>query len=143
MSRASYVQPPCHCASLRQATRQITQLYDQHLAPVGLRATQYTVMRIIRRLQPATMQALADRIVMDRTTLTRALRPLLRDGYVEVASGRDARTRVVSLTETGEALLSDATDLWEGAQAAFEVRYGARQTQDLRGMLERVVTQVA
>jgi DNA-binding MarR family transcriptional regulator len=134
---------PCHCLTMRQASRQITQLYDQHFAPTGLRVTQYSVLRVLGRHEPIAMQALADRMVMDRTTLSRALRPLERDGLVSMAPGRDARTRLLSLTPAGHDLLDALTPTWNRAQAEFEIRFGGAETQDLRGMLSRVVAQFA
>lgn len=120
----------------------MTQLYDRHLAPTGLRATQYSVLRALAHNQPITMQGLADRMVMDRTTLSRALNPLQRDGLVEVEPGRDARTRQLTLTTAGHALLDEVEPVWNRAQADFEARYGAAETQDLRGMLARAVVQM-
>ena len=139
----AYTTSPCHCLTLRQAARQVTQLYDTHLAATGLRATQYAVLRMIARNQPITMQGCADRLVMDRTTLTRALRPLQRDGLVAVEPGRDGRTRLLGLTGAGQAMLARTTPIWDEAQAEFEARYGSGETQDLRGMLARVVEQMA
>jgi DNA-binding MarR family transcriptional regulator len=128
---------------MRQASRQITQLYDQHFAATGLRVTQYAVLRVIKRCELLTMQRLAEEIVMDRTTLSRALRPLERDGLVQVVAGRDARTRMLSLTQAGLDLLDRLMPTWNRAQAEFETRFGAAETQDLREMLSRVVSQTA
>ena len=143
MPNLSYIMPPCHCATMRQAARQVTQLYDRLLAPTGLRVTQYSMLRMVRRHQPVTMQSFAARAIMDRTTLTRALRPLVRDGLVAVEPGSDARTRIVTITQAGQTLLNESASTWEAAQAEFEHRYGANETRDLRGMLGRVVEQMA
>lgn len=139
----SYIASPCHCLTMRQASRQVTQLYDQHFAPTRLRITQYSVLRVLGRNEPLSMQGLTDRMVMDRTTLSRALRPLERDGLVSMAQGRDARTRLLSLTPAGHELLDELAPIWNRAQAEFETRFGSGETRDLRGMLSRVVSQIA
>jgi DNA-binding MarR family transcriptional regulator len=130
---------PCHCLAIRQAARQVTQLYDRCLAEVGLRATQYSVLAVLGRLGPVAVHELALNLVMDRTTTGRALRPLERDGLVHIGPGRDARTRALSLTPKGRALLETARPLWSRAQAAFEADYGASEAERLRLALARVV----
>lgn len=142
MPQRSYTTPLCHCAVIRQAARQVTQLYDRHLEPTGLRITQVSVLRHIRRHGPMTMQEFAEIIVMDRTTVTRALRPLQRDGFVTVEPGKDGRTRRLRLTEAGRALLERSDPLWDRAQSEFETRFGGYEAEALRGMLSRVVTQM-
>src|SRR5271157_2996991 len=83
----------CNCQAIRQAARQVTQLYDRHLAPVGLRTTQFSLLARLERAGPLAINELAARMVMDRTTMGRALRPLQREGLVAIDPGRDARTR--------------------------------------------------
>lgn len=134
--------PPCHCLAIRQAARQVTQVYDRHLAPTGLRATQYAVLRVIRRHGPVSMQACSEWLVMDRTTLSRALRPLEREGLVTVATGADARVRMLSLSEAGQAFLARTQNLWENAQNEFETRYGVNEVATLRAGLARVVIEI-
>src|SRR5215218_1111495 len=91
----------CNCLALRQATRRVTQLYDQALAPVGLRITQYPILAWIAADGPMTMKALAERLVMDRATLGHNLRPLQGAGLLELVPGTDRRSRIVALTEAG------------------------------------------
>ncbi|MDR7035465.1 DNA-binding MarR family transcriptional regulator [Methylobacterium sp. BE186] len=130
---------PCHCLAVRQAARQVTQLYDRHLAPTGLRATQFALLSTLARLGSLAVHELAAHLVMDRTATGRALRPLERDGLVRIAPGRDARTRALSLTQAGLARLEAARPLWEQAQSAFESDYGAAEADRLRRALGRVV----
>src|SRR5512144_1958786 len=92
----------CNCLALRQAARHATQLYDRHLAAEGLKTSQYSILAKLKRLGPQSIGALADLMVMDRTTTTRAVRPLARDKLVAIAPGEDERTRMVRLTPTGE-----------------------------------------
>src|SRR5262245_3449900 len=96
----------CNCLALREAARHVSQLYDRCLAPSGLRATQYSILARLRHAGPLTVNALAASLVMDRTALGRAVRPLERDGLVAVTiGGRDRRRRELRLTDAGAARL--------------------------------------
>jgi DNA-binding MarR family transcriptional regulator len=131
----------CNCLALRQAARHVTQLYDQCLAPSGLRSTQFSVLARLRRTGPLSINALAADLVMDRTTLGRNILPLQRDGLVEVVTGRaDRRRRELRLTEAGAARLDTAVALWRQAQAGFEAAFGQARAADLRALLHEVVT---
>ncbi|NEU10748.1 winged helix-turn-helix transcriptional regulator [Methylobacterium sp. BTF04] len=132
----------CHCLAVRQGARQVTQFYDRHLAPSGLRTTQYSLLNWLGRLGPVSIHALADAMVMDRTTMGRALRPLERDGLVRIGPGPDGRTRALSLTEAGQARLVTAAPFWRQAQEQFEAAYGAEAAQTLRAALARLVATV-
>jgi DNA-binding MarR family transcriptional regulator len=132
-------QTPCNCLALRQAARHLTQVYDRHLAEAGLRSTQYSILSKLGRLGPQPIGKLAETMVMERTALGRALRPLERDRLVTVGAGPDGRTRSVSLTNAGEAKLKTAAVRWRRAQKEFEAAYGADAAQDLRSSLRRVV----
>src|SRR6201997_3826786 len=81
----------CNCLALRQAARHVTQFYDRFLAPSGLRATQFSILAKLRRTGPMTINALADELVMDRTTLGRNILPLQRDGLIAVVPGKSDR----------------------------------------------------
>ena len=120
----------CACGRLRRATRALTQLYDDALAPTGLRVTQYSLMRTLAKEGTTRVSALAKVYMLDRTALSRALDPLVARGFVRVASGRDARTREVTLTRAGTAALDDASAQWKRAQAAVAKRLG-RERLDL------------
>jgi DNA-binding MarR family transcriptional regulator len=132
----------CNCLALRQAARHATQLYDRHLAPEGLRTTQYSILSKLSRLGPQSINALSAMMVMDRTTTTRAVRPLERDRLVAIAPGEDGRTRVVRLTAAGEKRAKAAAARWREAQREFEAAYGAGEAERLRVELARVVEAV-
>jgi len=122
----------CSVFALRRATRAITQLYDDALRPVGLRATQFSVLAVVRAFEPAPQKELARLAQMDGTTMTRALKPLEREGLVRIQPGAtDRRQRVVSLTPKGRRRLAKAHALWEGAQAQLMDRFGEDPTRDL------------
>src|SRR5262249_5356728 len=90
----------CNCLAVRQAARHITQFYDQLLAPSGLRATQFSILAKLRRLGPMTINALADELVMDRTTLGRNVLPLEREGLIAIVPGKqDRRSKELQLTD--------------------------------------------
>ena len=92
----------CTCLAVRQAARRITQFYDQHLAPFGLRTTQFSILAKLKQLGPMTINALADEMVMDRTTLGRNILPLEREGLISITPGRtDRRSKELRLTEAG------------------------------------------
>jgi len=129
----------CNCLALRQAARHVSALYDRHLAPEGLTTAQYSILAKLARLGPQSIGALAAMMVMDRTTTTRAVRPLARDKLVAIAAGKDERTRMVAITPAGEKRTKAAAGRWREAQKAFEAGYGADAAQQLRGELARVV----
>ena len=131
---------PCNCLALRQAARHISQLYDQHLAEVGLRTTQYSILSKLGRLGAMPISKLAVAMVMERTALSRAVGPLERDGLVKVGAGPDGRTRSVKLTPTGQARLKAAAAHWRRAQKDFEMAVGAGNAADLRTELQRVIS---
>ena len=130
--------PICNCFSLRQATRRVTQLYDQALAPLDLRATQLSMLRTIDQLGAIALNPLAEAMVMDRATLGHNLRPLQARGLVRLAVGKDRRSREVSLTKKGRETLAEGWKHWRRAQNAFEVELGPDTAATLRGLLHRV-----
>ena len=128
----------CNCLSLRQASRRVTQLYDQALAPLDLRATQYALLRAIERRGPIALNPLAEEMVLDRATLGHNVRPLEARGLVQLAVGKDRRSREVSITRAGRTTLARARKYWRLAQRAFEAELGADMSATLRAMLGRV-----
>ncbi|HEX4615765.1 MAG TPA: MarR family transcriptional regulator [Stellaceae bacterium] len=118
----------------------MTQLYDQALAPVGLRATQFSLLLQTEALGPIALQPLAEVMVMDRATLGHNVRPLLGRGLVQLEVGRDRRSRELSITQAGRDLLVEARALWRQAQDAFETEMGRNTASALRGLLHRVAS---
>ncbi|MFH6781547.1 MULTISPECIES: MarR family winged helix-turn-helix transcriptional regulator [Methylobacterium] len=129
----------CSNAALRRATRSVGQLYDEALAPSGLRTTQYGLLATIRGLGSPTMGELAEAMVMDLSGLAHTLKPLTRDGYVSVVPDpRDRRARRIALTESGTAKLKAATPLWRAAQERFEAAFGPERAGRLRELLHEL-----
>ncbi len=125
----------CACLSLRQASRVVTQMYDDALRPAGLRATQFGLLMAVRAVGRMTISELADFVIMDRTTLTRNLRPLEKNGYLRVEPGEDRRMRRVSLTRKGRTALEKAFPLWKEVQTQVMDKLGRRRYERLRSDL--------
>jgi DNA-binding MarR family transcriptional regulator len=130
----------CNCFAIRSAARHVTQFYDQFLAPIGLRTTQFSILAKLRRLGPLTINALAGDMVLDRTTLGRNILPLQRDGLIRVeAAASDRRAKELQLTKAGEKRLQAALKVWSQAQAQFEAAFGSKRSAELRSLLRAVV----
>jgi DNA-binding MarR family transcriptional regulator len=128
----------CVCGRLRRATRALTQLYDDLLAPSGLRVTQFSLLRTLAREGTVRISELAALALLDRTALSRNLEPLAAQGLVDITPGRDARTREIRLTRAGRAALAKAMPLWRRAQVEVGKRLGERRTDALVALLASV-----
>ena len=137
-SRTDHLSQACACGRLRRASRALTQLYDDVMAPSGLRVTQFSLLRTLARSGTARISDLAQTLLLDRTALSRTLDPLALRGLVAIVSGRDARTREVSLTAAGGRALRAATPYWKRAQAQIEERLGAARLDALIATLGEV-----
>lgn len=129
----------CVCFNIRKAARTLTQFYEGVLRPSGLRVGQFSVLVALKVRGPVTLGDLAATTVTDRTTLTRNLKPLERQGFLKIEIGEDPRSRRVSLTEAGLDALSDALPLWDHAQAQIAARIGEEAMGDLLSRLTTVV----
>ncbi|KMZ11376.1 Transcriptional regulator, MarR family [Candidatus Burkholderia humilis] len=142
MNRLSFTAPntstqfDCNCFAIRQAARYVSQMYERHLNVVGLTSAQFTIIAAIGRKAGVQMAELADLMVMDRTTLVRALQPLQRDGIVEAAQ-ESASSCVVGLhlTALGRETLVRAGVQWRAAQAKFDAKFGEKRAKALRKSL--------
>jgi DNA-binding MarR family transcriptional regulator len=141
MSAAKLATPQdCNCFAVRAAARHVTQLYDQFLAPTGLRVTQFSILAKLKRRGSLTVNALADDMLMDRTTLGRNIQPLERDGLIRIElSPSDRRAKEIHLTKAGEKRLSAGREAWAKAQARFEAGFGAKRAAELRTLLRSIV----
>jgi DNA-binding MarR family transcriptional regulator len=110
----------CVCFAVRRAARTITQHYDRQLRATGLRVTQFSLLAVLSHGEPRPVNRVAARLGMDRTTLTRNLRPLVERGYVTVEGGDDARVRLVQITPRGRAAAAAALPHWRRAQRSME-----------------------
>ncbi|WP_406273852.1 MarR family winged helix-turn-helix transcriptional regulator [Actinacidiphila glaucinigra] len=140
MSTAESKAALCNNLALRKAARYLGATYDKALAPVGLRATQFSILQHLGARGELTITALADMIAMDRTTMASNLKPLAREGLVTVeTSAADRRARIVAITPEGLARMESALPLWDDVQTRFEERFGTEDAARLRGFLEAVL----
>ena len=131
----------CNCTALRKATRRVSQLYDDALAPSGLKTTQRAILAQLGRSEPATVGELAAALVMDAGALAHTLKPLERDRLVAIAvDPDDRRNRLISLTRQGRAKLAETDALWAKAQAGFEAGFGRIKSEALREAMQFLVS---
>jgi DNA-binding MarR family transcriptional regulator len=132
--------PDCNCAALRRAARHVTRHYDQHMAQVGLRSSQFSILTKLKRMGPLKINALAAAMGMDRTTLGRNILPLERDGLITIDQGEaDLRSKEVNLTRAGAEKQRAGLKHWQAAQAGFEQSFGPKRSAELRALLGAVV----
>ena len=129
----------CTCFNLRKATRTVTQLFDEVMQPAGLRATQFTLLAAISSTGTIAIRQLAHVLVMDRTTLTRNLKPLETARLVKIVPGEDRRTRNLTLTGKGRKALEKALPLWRQAQSRVIERLTLRRWKELLKHLDSTV----
>ena len=129
----------CACLSFRAASRVVTQLFDEYLVPVGLLSTQLPVLLLLCLNESLAVSRLANLLVMDRTTLTKNLKPLRARGLVKVISGPDKRKTLLAITPEGQALMARAYPYWRQAQARIVEGLGPAQWDVVRGKLSEVV----
>ena len=125
----------CACFDLRKATRAVSRLYDDRLRPLGLNITQYSLLRVIETEPQISVSTLGRYMVMDRTSVTRALAPLERDRLIRSRVGSDKRKRIVSLTKKGTRLIADAKPRWDEAQKIFLDLIGDQRWTVMRDLL--------
>lgn len=129
----------CFCLNLKRAARAVARRYDEALKPVDLNIGQFSTLMSIAGLQPVAMQPLAQRLGMDRTTLTATLKPLRRRGLVSIRTDEtDLRTKKLSLTDAGAAMLRLAVPRWKTVQSCVGREVGARTAATLRTQLAQL-----
>jgi DNA-binding MarR family transcriptional regulator len=127
------IQPSlCYCQASRRSSRHLTRTYDRHLAPAGISISQYAILATLERDPDLLVAELADRMVMERTTLVRALKPLRQAGYVLSGQVGSGRSLALSLSPHGLKKLAEARPLWNAAQNEFEKAFGVQRAVRLR-----------
>ena len=132
------MKPQCYCASLRDAARRVTALYDEALEPLGLTVAQFALLRKISRGEPVTLTELAERAELERSTVGRNVRVIERMKLVDVEKGEDQREASVSLSRKGRQVLEKAAPIWDGVQAGIEKRLGRDGAHALRDLLHTI-----
>jgi DNA-binding MarR family transcriptional regulator len=115
------------CFNMRKATRAVTQFYDRHLEPAGIRATQFTLLLTLTAASGKTLTEMAEGLVMDRTTLTRNLKPLEKAALITTVKLADRRTKGYVLTEKGRQSIEKGVPLWKKAQQQIVSQMGAER----------------
>ncbi len=131
----------CTCFKLRKLTRAMSRVYDHHMATVGLKTTQYSVLKNVGQ-EALPVAELADRLGIERTTMTRNLKPLIESGWITLEAGEDSRQRIVTITAAGRAKVKQAYGAWRTAQTEFERLIGAANVRALHAQLDTTLTQL-
>jgi DNA-binding MarR family transcriptional regulator len=142
MSQSSIPELPCLCGGLRRTSRALTQMYEEVLRPLGLRATQLTILQVLSRAGEVSQWQLAVMLAMDSTSLTRTLAIMARKGWIAEQRGEDRRERRIRLSAAGEAKLKRAMPVWEMVQARLRKKLGKRGWESLL-QLTHHVTEIA
>lgn len=132
----------CPAMRARQASRALSRLYDDALRPLGIQSSQLSVLVAVAMHGEAgaAIGQLARVLVMERTTLTRNLRPLQRAKWLHIEpSADDPRARVVRLTTAGRRMLQRAYPLWEEVTESIGNAVGDRGMDLLRANLGALV----
>jgi DNA-binding MarR family transcriptional regulator len=126
---------PCACSQVRRLGRKLSCLYDTLLSPEDLTITQYSLLANIARAGQLSQAVLPEKVGMERTTLTRNLRPLTRAKWVVAGTGKDRRKHLLQLTAAGRRKLVCSLPFWEEAQRQFLSQFGTESLQELRALL--------
>ena len=133
----------CFCLGLRKANRQVSRLYDEALLAHGLTVGQFGIMGHIEVLGGPSVQALADRLGMDQSALSRSLMPIEKTGLVvSHEDDSDRRRRIVRLSAAGRRRFDEAARSWQSAQRRIEELYGVRRSRKLRSRLRELVAEL-
>ena len=129
----------CTNLKLRQLSRIVTRHYDHFFSEVGLKITQYSLLSHVVKLGPIRPVDLAKRMQMDASTLTRNLQPLTAMGLVLIGAGVDARSRLITATETGTLKHAQAQQAWKAAQLALNEQLGTERVAALHVLLDSCI----
>jgi DNA-binding MarR family transcriptional regulator len=144
MTPGSITKPQgCSNAKLRQLTRRVSQHYDHEMAKIGLKTTQYSLLSQVMHRGPIRPGNLAKAMVLDASTLTRNLKPLVAAGWITVVSGADSRSHLVAITEAGREKRSEAQRRWKAAQESLNDLLGVERVLALHELIDRSLERFA
>jgi DNA-binding MarR family transcriptional regulator len=135
------MKPPhelCYSHAARGTARYLSRLYDRHLAPVGISIQQLTILSMILHKPGILIAELSDKMVMERTTLVRALGPLQKAGFIATEPTGSSRSLALTVTKSGLQKVLLAQPLWNNAQLEFETKVGAEKARRLRKAMQEV-----
>ncbi len=132
---------PCLSFNLRQAARLMAQEYDRHFRSIDLNGAQYSLMAAIERLEAPSVGALGQALGLEQSTVTRNVDLLARKNYVEaIPASDDHRRKHLRLTPAGRRKMAEAGPIWQAAQKEMTDRLGSKEADELRRLLEKVVS---
>ncbi len=131
---------PCHCINLRRVNAVVTDYYDRILKPLGLTVSQYSLLVNLSRVEPAGISRLAGQVGLERTTLTRSLKPLFSAGLIEDLARPGRRERQLGLSASGRGVVERGQVLWQGAQKGIERHLGVERLNDFLEILSELET---
>jgi DNA-binding MarR family transcriptional regulator len=132
----------CLCASFRRAARTLTQHYEEALRPLGIRATQFTVLQALSIVGAVPQGKLGEILAMDSTTLTRTLAIMRREGWIEKKRGKDGRERSVALANAGKEQFARALPVWQKVQTKLRRKLGNERWESLLNVTHQVAQEV-
>lgn len=130
----------CCCFNMRKVMRAVTQFYDRSLEPSGIRATQFTLLVALSSTNAKTLTEIADSLVMDRTTLTRNLKPLEKLGFITTVQPLDKRSKGYVLTDAGKEVVNKSVPLWEEAQNSIVGAFGEERYKQVLSELDQLLS---
>ena len=134
----------CVCNNLHQTTRAVSRIYAEEMRPTGIKRSQFSILAYLQILGVIQLTELADLMIMDRTTLSRNLKPLEKKGLVFInKSPNDARARQLSLSKEGKAKFRESMKYWTRAQKKVLKMFGKKNWQELESTLHRLRKQVS
>jgi DNA-binding MarR family transcriptional regulator len=138
MSQTLLPELPCMCGSFRRTSRALTQFYEEELRPLGLRATQFTILQALSLAGEVSQGQLGEMLAMDSTSLTRTLAIMSRKGWITEHRGDDRRERWIRLPSAGELKLKRVLPVWEKVQSRLQRKLGRKAWRSLLELAHQV-----
>ncbi|MEM9445108.1 MAG: MarR family winged helix-turn-helix transcriptional regulator [Verrucomicrobiota bacterium] len=132
----------CICFGIRKASRAITQICDDSLKRSKLRSTQFTILLALSQKGSITIGKLAEELWIDPTALSRNLKPLVRENYLEIQPGSDQRTRFISLSEKGKIKTDEALNHWKETQEKLRTLFTESDLAQIKGSLNMLLESI-
>ena len=139
MSTETVLRLGCACATLRRASRALTQGYESELREHGVRASQFTILQVLSQAGEMTQGTLGEVLAMDSTTLTRTLKVMARSGWIAQRPGKDRRERLVRLSSCGKKKMQEALPAWNESQQDLRSKLGTNHWEQLETLLNQIV----
>jgi DNA-binding MarR family transcriptional regulator len=134
---------PCACTTVKKLSRILGRTYDESMTHSGMNITQFAVVRCIARRAGEPLSRVAEELEMDRTSLYRAIAPMVRDGWIEITAGTDARSRSARVTRAGAQVLAKAIARWNKVQSSLIESFGKEAWTALVGEIYRLADSAA